>query len=314
MTLKTTVTKPYSHQVSVIIPAYNASALIKPTLESVVNSTLTDFEVIVIDDGSSDNTFEVASNIDPRIQVIRQKNAGMSASRNKGIELSKGEFIALLDADDIWHPQKLEFQVNALNSNSQFDFCFTEFTSWHGENNQDFSVSKRSASIEPSLTGWIYHKMLLTNWALPSSVMFRKTAWDKLGSFICEDHQTDDWEYFVRASKTCQFVKLKESFVLYRQISSSLSRRVPEKNATEIMRSTLIKRFGYTSPDGAEVDHKELSRRSYNGHSHFADAHVARGKLSIGLKAFFQLLIKGPNRTKTMLTLLKSIFKRIKPV
>lgn len=93
-------------RVSVVIPAYNAAALLAPTLESVLNSTYRDLEVIVVNDGSQDETAAVASDFGPRVRVISQKNAGMSASRNRGIQDSDSEFIALVDSDDIWHPQK----------------------------------------------------------------------------------------------------------------------------------------------------------------------------------------------------------------
>ena len=90
-------------RVSVVIPAYNAAALLGGTLESTLNSIYQDMEIIVVNDGSQDETAGVASSFGHRVRVITQKNAGMSASRNRGIEESDSEFIALLDSDDIWH-------------------------------------------------------------------------------------------------------------------------------------------------------------------------------------------------------------------
>lgn len=101
--------------VSVIIPTYNRADKIKPAVESVLNQTYTDFELIIVDDGSTDNTKDVIESInDSRIRYVYQENAGACSARNNGIICSKGEYIAFHDSDDIWHKDKLEKQMNAL--------------------------------------------------------------------------------------------------------------------------------------------------------------------------------------------------------
>lgn len=99
---------------SIVIPIYNAAFTIQPTVASVLTQTETSFEILLIDDGSADDSLKIAmalSKADPRIRVISTKNGGASATRNLGMQLSKGEFIAFLDADDIWHPTKLEMHL-----------------------------------------------------------------------------------------------------------------------------------------------------------------------------------------------------------
>lgn len=300
-------------RVSIVIPAYNAAAFLGETLTSVLASDYRDFEVIVVNDGSKDETVEVAANFGSRVRVISQKNAGMSASRNKGIEESDSEFIALLDSDDIWHPEKIKWQVAAFDAHPDHAYCFTEFRSWTGGPSSEFLAEYRSGRVELKLSGWIYHKLLLTNWALPSSMVFRRQAWSETGPFLCEDQQTDDWEYFVRASQSFQFLKLKEPFVLYRQTQGSLSRKVPTKNTTELMRESLIERYGLRSPDGEQVDKEELEFRRYLGWRNFADSHCARGSLGIGLGTFAQLLLTGPRRGESIQRLGKSLVRRIFP-
>ena len=300
-------------RVSVVIPAYNAANLIGPTLESVLNTPYPDLEVIVVNDGSQDDTAAVASSYGPRVRVITQKNAGMSASRNRGIQDSDSELIALVDSDDIWHPQKVMWQIAAFEAHPDHAYCFTEFTGWNGGASVEFLSQPRSGVIDPGLTGWIYHKLLLTNWALPSSMMFRRQAWTTTGPFLCDDQQTDDWEYFVRASRSFKFLKLAEPFVLYRQHPGSLSRKVPARNTTEIMRESLIARYGMTSPDGANVNATELERRRYVGWSNFADAHSARGSLRTGMGTYGKLLLTGPRRGESAQRLAKSLVRRAFP-
>ncbi len=100
--------------VSVVIPTYNAASWIAETLESVLAQTVQPAEIIVVDDGSTDDTAVVLDPYQNRIRHICQDNAGVSAARNRAIEAANGEFIAFLDSDDIWHPQKLEYQMDVF--------------------------------------------------------------------------------------------------------------------------------------------------------------------------------------------------------
>ncbi len=100
--------------VSTIIPTYDRWPRVGEAVRSVIGQTFDDGECIVIDDGSTDETFEQLSGIHPKVQVIRQENKGVSAARNRGIELATGEWLAFLDSDDLWHPTKLGRQMEYL--------------------------------------------------------------------------------------------------------------------------------------------------------------------------------------------------------
>src|SRR4028119_812278 len=106
--------------ISVIIPVYNGEKTIQETIESVLNQTFTDFELIVINDGSQDATLEIVERIqDSRLKVLSYPNAGQAASRNRGLSHASGEYISFIDADDLWTPDKLEAQLRALQDNPQ---------------------------------------------------------------------------------------------------------------------------------------------------------------------------------------------------
>ena len=112
--------------VSVIIPTYNYGRFIKEAIDSVTTQTFGDFEIIVIDDGSTDNTLEVLSGInDPRLRVITTDNGGIGAARNHGLDHAQGDYIAFLDADDVWMPKKLEIQLQIIQENPEVNFVFT---------------------------------------------------------------------------------------------------------------------------------------------------------------------------------------------
>lgn len=112
--------------VSIITPCYNGAKYVAETIESVLNQTYSNWEMLVIDDGSKDNSSEIIdsyANKDSRIRLIKQENKGCAAARNNGIRNAKGRYIALLDADDIWHNDFLEEQIKYMNENSAICVC-----------------------------------------------------------------------------------------------------------------------------------------------------------------------------------------------
>lgn len=113
-------------KVSVVIPVYVAEKYIKDAVQSVINQTYKDFEIIIVDDGTPDKSIEICQDLtDPRIKIIYQNNRGASAARNNGIRHSKGEYIAFLDADDLWVPEKLEKHVNHLENSPSLGVSFS---------------------------------------------------------------------------------------------------------------------------------------------------------------------------------------------
>jgi len=191
--------------------------------------------------------------------------------------------------------------------------CFTGFAPWHGENKPGWFTEPRASALDPRFCNWVYHELILDNWALPSSWLMRRAMWKETGPFQCDHQQTDDWEYVIRASRQFPFVKLQEDYVLYRQVSTSLSKRVTPANIGELMRDSLIDRFGLASPDGTRVDLAALCRQRYKGWRNFADAHCARGDFKLGLRTFGKLLRDGPNRGQTLLSVAMACRRRLLP-
>jgi len=115
-------------KITVIIPTYNYGRFIQEAIESVFSQTVTDLQIVVVDDGSTDDTPEVLAGIlDPRLEIVRTANQGVSAARNEGLRRAKGEFIAFLDADDRWAPRKLEYQLQVMMAEPDMAAVFTNF-------------------------------------------------------------------------------------------------------------------------------------------------------------------------------------------
>ncbi len=173
--------------VSVIIPTFNRAWSIKRAVDSVLNQTFRDFELIVVDDGSNDNTLEILKKYDDKIQIISQINLGVSAARNSGIKHSRGEYVAFLDSDDEWLPKKLEAQIGYLNENPSVNICQTV------ERWIRYGKFVNIPNVHKKVGGNIFEQSLKKCMITCSSVIMRKSLLDEVGLFnetmpACEDY------------------------------------------------------------------------------------------------------------------------------
>jgi glycosyltransferase involved in cell wall biosynthesis len=208
--------------ISVIIPVYNGEKTIEETIESVLNQTFKDFELIVINDGSQDGTLEIVDRIqDPRLQVFTYPNGGQSASRNWGVSHSRGEFIAFLDADDLWTQDKLESQLRALQDNPQAAVAY----SWsHCIDESGKFIRDASHS---TASGDVYAKLLLADFLdNGSNPLIRRQALTEVGSFDETLPPAEDWDMWLRLAARYHFVAVPYPQILYRQSASSESSKV----------------------------------------------------------------------------------------
>lgn len=179
---------PKNHPlVSVIIPTYNRAWSIKESIDSVLSQDFNDFELIVIDDGSTDHTIEILNSYGKDIFVIHQRNQGVSSARNRGLMKASGSFIAFLDSDDLWLPGKLSLQVDYFNSNPTTLICQTEEI-WM---RNDVRINPKKRHKKPS--GMIFEPSLALCLVSPSAVMISRSLFDEIGLFdetlpACEDY------------------------------------------------------------------------------------------------------------------------------
>lgn len=217
-------------RISVVIPAYNSADTIRETVESVLNQTFSDFEIIVIDDGSQDATLEILTRIqDLRLKVFSYPNAGASTSRNRGLALARGKFIAFLDADDLWTPDKLEAQLNALQANPQASvaYSWTDFIDKDGR----FLWS----GLHITVNGDALEKLLVVNFLENgSNPLIRKQALTEVGGFDPSLGSAEDWELWLRLAAYYQFVAVPKPQILYRRTSSSKSANILRHEAASL--------------------------------------------------------------------------------
>ena len=219
--------------VSVLVPAYNASGTLRETLASVMRQTFGDFEVIVVDDGSSDSTSAVAAEFaasDPRFQIIQQKNGGVAAARNTALAASCAELIAPLDADDLWHPEKLARQVERWRT-ARLGTVLVY--SWSVDIDQASQVLSRRLDLE-FFEGDVYGALVLTNFLGNASVpliardaLLAIQGWDT--SLRAQSAQgCEDWQLYLRLAELGDFALAPGFLVGYRQSQGSMSRSIDE--------------------------------------------------------------------------------------
>ncbi len=182
--------------VSIVIPAYNAEQYLGETIESVLAQTFDDFELLIIDDGSTDNTAEIVSNYslkDNRVKLISQENQGVSIARNTGIKIAKGEYIAFLDSDDKWLPNKLAAHIEHFEKTPDLGISFArvEFITFDGKSTNYFSRSRLSKIAPKHL---YYENIIIT----PSNVVIRRNIFDNIAGFDSNLSGTEDAELFFR--------------------------------------------------------------------------------------------------------------------
>lgn len=183
--------------ISVIIPTYNRAAFIKDAIESVLNQTYKNYEIIVVDDGSIDNTKEIVSSIAGSIRYIYKSNSGPSASRNRGIREARGEYIAFLDSDDLWDPEKLELQMNEFLGNPELAMV----TSNYRFIDQNKQVIKDPVGKE----GYVPPRYIIADmvrlqfpWGGTSQFIFRRSVFEDVGVFNERLRISEDLDLLIR--------------------------------------------------------------------------------------------------------------------
>lgn len=204
--------------VSVIVPAYNAEETLLETMQSVLSQTFTDLELIVVDDGSADNTVAIARSVkDPRVRVCSYPNGGAALARNRGIALSNGAFLSFLDSDDLWTSDKLEKQLNALQANPEAGGAYS-WTLIMDEKGENFYPGNCE-----SYEGDVYPHLLLSNFiGSGSNMLVRREASDTIGGFDTTLYSHEDWDYYLRLSRQWLFVSVSEPQILYRKREDSV--------------------------------------------------------------------------------------------
>lgn len=211
--------------VSVIIPTYNRARYIREAVDSVLAQTYNNTEIIVVDDGSTDNTKEILNHYGSKIRYIYQKNSGPSASRNKGIKQSNGEVIAFLDSDDIWLPEKLELQVKLIQQSQNIGLVSggIYMADASGKIISDPIIKRNYENRRSFIRELMVHNIVTGG---GSTALIKKKCFDELGLFNEDLWIGEDWNMWLRIAKQYEVKFVEKPLVKYRIHGSNLHKNL----------------------------------------------------------------------------------------
>ena len=244
-----------NHRVSVVIPCYNHARFLGEAIQTVLNQTYRDFEIIVVDDGSTDNTPQVVASFGDAVRCVRQENRGLAAARNAGVLAAKGAFVGLLDADDSWLPAYLARMVQAFGDDAMIGAVYC---GWHYIDSVGRMLPRINIGVFPREK--MYRIMTFMDFLIPSSVIVRRECFDQLGLFD-ESFRTaqgcEDWDMWIRILTKYQMVGVPQALVKYRIHSDNMSSNLEQmERAKQVV---VVKHFG------AEEKKSVAHRRAYGG-------------------------------------------------
>jgi glycosyltransferase involved in cell wall biosynthesis len=249
-------------RISVIIPTFNSAALVTAAVESCLAQTAPPAEILVIDDGSTDDTRQRLAPYAGRLRYLHQQNTGVAAARNLGLKQATGELIAFLDADDVWHPRKLERQIAAMTANHNVSLLGTSIFNWPIETPSELH---KPANVRP--VAW--RKLAVKNQFVTSSVILRRSVLAKVGDFDTTLQGPEDHDLWLRIAETGATVAiLDEPLTGYRDTPNSLSQKADTMRAG--MRQILRK----LDQRQAWKNHRWLRRKAY-GYCDYSCAYMA---------------------------------------
>lgn len=272
-------------RVSVVIPTYNHARFLAQAIESALGQTLRPFEVIVVDDGSTDDSARILSRYADRIQVIRQTNQGVATARNAGAAVASGDLLAFLDADDVWLPGKLEKQAQRFQADPELGLVHCGFE-------EIDEKGRRLRSHLNGLEGWVADEMLLFRRPVilggGSAVALPRTVFHEVGGFDPRLSTSADWDLYHHVARLRRVGFVQEVLLQYRYHASNMSSNV--KAMEHDMLLAYAKAF-----EGTGTNRRALRRRCYgNLHAVIAGSYFSAGDFGAFLHHAVRSLIFSP--------------------
>lgn len=299
--------------VSIIIPVRNGFPYIIEAIESVLHQSFDDFELLIINDGSNDGDYEALHRIDSRIVVHHLAGNGVSSARNFGMQSSRGEFIAFLDADDVWFPGKLQAQVNYLQRHCEAGVVFGGFSKWEADQEGTFAPSSSLTTdcshltdSEKSRSGWIYTRLLQGLLVGMNTAIIRRHVLESIGVFNISMRQGEDSDFWLKASQVTEMHALDGCVALYRIHSSSAMHIMANENALLRVLNSAILRWDLQGPHDDNLSMDAFKKRMAQIQFDHAYAHFWNGNINIARKYFLSTFRTGYRPLKSALYVIYS--------
>lgn len=284
-------------QISVVIPAYNSADYINEAIDSALAQIGVEIEVIVVDDGSSDDTVERVKAYGDRVKLVEQVNQGSAVARNRGISESRADFVAFLDADDYWHPEKLAKQWALVSHGARL--VYARFSLWEEGTNGNFPAAKthletsqaQGRMSKPTRDGWLYVDLLLDCEVWTSTVVAHKELLNKVGGFDPSLRKGQDYDLWLKLANEAEWHGVSECLALYRIHGQNITRSVNSNNFEYEILSNAYRRWGLQNRDGRRLPRPVMEARLARSARSFADAHLQAGSHAIAAQ-FYKISLR----------------------
>jgi len=289
-------------KVSVIIPAYNCASFVNETIDSILNQTYQDFEIILVDDGSTDNTKEVVRKYGDKIKYLYQQNSGVSAARNKGIGVSRGKYIAFLDHDDLWLPERLEKQVKFLDENPEVPLVFSDSycTDWAG------SILERSFEERSPHRGSIFNELFIKNFIPTQTVLVRKEIFNIVGNFNPQLKVVQDYDLWLRIAERFQIDYINQPLAKHRVHEGSFSKYNVDIWAYETF--SITNRWLQKRPELKDILGRKLNQKLAKVRWYLAHFYLFQGRMKEARAEFVKSFIFNKFLLKSVILYIATFF------
>jgi len=294
-------------KVSVIIPTYNYGKYIEKAIDSVLAQTYKDYEIIVVDDGSTDNTREIMeSNYKNEVRYFYQENTGAPAARNKGIRASKGEYLAFLDADDYFEPQSLEKKVSLLETNKDIGWVYSDWDYLDIQGNVlKLASSQSSFASKNKLRGNIFKDMLRGTLISTPAVLICKTWIEEVGGFDERLNAFQDYDLWLRISYRHEIEYVDEVLAHMRVHDESISVTQPPYPARAIINRKIEQNYG-DHIQSLGIEWCKIKASEYN---YWGTVSLQKGDIKQAIKHYKSSIKKHPFQKRVYLQTIKAYLK-----
>lgn len=289
--------------VSVVIPAHNAGSFIDEAIRSVLVQDWPVEAIIVVNDGSSDRDYSQLAELSDSVRVCEQPNRGVSAARNLGCRLVSSEYVAILDADDLWLPGKLRAQMTHLAANRGCDAVFCQGTWWYPTANdagwprpEDVAVPVPSAAPARRL---YYSDFIFGLPVATSTMVVKRGVWLALGGFDESRRYAEDQDFNLRLAYRHRVDLIDAPAVLYRQHRASATRKLQDANHWADVISAAGAKLGLEDGSRAAIDPLKLRRRLAELHVFHGRDHFWRGDIDVAWREFRRAFVNRPFDART---------------
>jgi glycosyltransferase involved in cell wall biosynthesis len=291
---------------SIIIPTFNCASLLPRALESALAQSLGPVEVIVVDDGSTDDTAAVLGRYAGRVEAIRQANAGPSAARNRGLAAARGAFLGFLDGDDTYHPDKLARQVAALAARPECGWVYSDcWLEEEGSGGPRLLASERYAYARRSaLEGWLFEALIPGNFIPVNTLLVRRPCLEAAGAFDGRLWGAEDFDLLLRLAALAPAAYLPEPLATYYLRPRSLSR---DRTRMDRDKYEVLDKAARQFPERIPRLGRTARRAIADMHNWFAYRHLEAGEWADGAARLRASLRLCPAQGRAAWSLLRAL-------